>query len=747
MKIWLVSFILIFFAVSVQSYTIDGDKVIQEDEFVRIEVSPYIAKHPTNTNFEQTIIVTNKTQSKKTNAYILLEYEKQTLNFKLEESIPSIYDWATHSETCDFQLRESYNIYSGERNPHEATCLSVDDTNGTESIKWIKQAKIIEAPTKRILYDVYEIVQPTKLVELTSNVLSVAHNNKEKKYLSNAMTINSGETKSFKITFTPNPTDLTGKWNLTYYTGNKADCILDNTCETVTILDPWWQNSASSRFPVNITANDNYDTTTTLFIKDINTTKSSWSNCNNNRLFLVRQDTNAVLDIDIEGVCGVSQDMNIAFRLPIGLNTNDSWNGTGINGLMLYIHDTNYSDAQIRQYRDFNAVYFYGDNFDTNTLGSYERSCDSNWNSGGWVVCKSGVAEQHIGYNVGVTPSNAILMMRQKSSNNDGFTSCLNALGSSGGNRGHCMGARDVTSVFKMQQPNETINTSTGVGGEAGFFFCTYILEVTDTNFAGFPRKIDRTDTNSSQNCRASTYERFFNDATKETGFNDKSNTRVNFGWASQAVTQMEIDWWKYFKFVKPASITVGNASTIVDGDFPSGATFGKDGNVISIAVRPKTISMPNDLNIANTGGTKTLYFWDWTSILVKDLVTNLGSATNRFLTGFFKALDVSEDVNATGVIRTDTNFMHHGKKVARVFDQNSELNPLIHTGTATAPALTASATVDFDPCFANTDYRVTVLGNGTTIVDTVTKDSACSFTISGDTDETWEWIAIGETS
>lgn len=237
-------------------------------------------------------------------------------------------------------------------------------------------------------------------LQLSSERATVQLMNKSFSKNLTTITEQSSGAKRYRVTF--KPTQKTGELVLKTYSTTDATIKAS--------LDPWWQLSASLRFPIKITgSHEALDTNTTLTIRNIDTT--TW-NCGtaNSRLVLVRQDTNAELDINPSGVCGVSSDMNIDFRMPIGLAANTDWNGTDTNGLMLYVNDTN----RINPARNWNNVYLMGDNFDTNTISSYihgEGSGGWTWNSAGYIV--SGTDSwQSIGKSFGAVTKNIIVESR-----------------------------------------------------------------------------------------------------------------------------------------------------------------------------------------------------------------------------------------------------------------------------------------------------------------------------------------------
>jgi|TARA_Y100000310_G_scaffold345632_1_gene467498 hypothetical protein len=397
----------------------------------------------------------------------------------------------------------------------------------------------------------------------------------------------------------------------------------------------WWSTSAGFRIPINITAQQNVDTNGTFFVLGIDTTSADWTGVNNNRAVLIKQDTNTVLDFIPEGDFNVSTDLNLSIRYPINLNTGDDYNGTDSNGLMMYVNDVNFSNAFILTMRDYNEVFWDGDNFDTNTLDNYDISSNANWTDvdsiDGYISSTSGTAEGFVGRNVGTIPSDVVLMMRQKSNRVTGLGSCLNALGSPSSNRGHCMSGIAVGDNFSMEQPNVSDDTdlSPAVALTVDNFFGTIIFEFTDTNFSGFARDVNGFGIGSSQNWRPSSYQRFFNDSTKEAGFTDLSNTRVNFGFDSAGVGQADIDWWAYFKYLNPAITSLGsrealpvfNATVekIDDYDFNAGLpqfSFAQDGNVrFTIRIEsPDFNTVILDLNLSHTQDANT------GSVIIQDL-------------------------------------------------------------------------------------------------------------------------------
>ena len=363
----------------------------------------------------------------------------------------------------------------------------------------------------------------------------------------------------WKINYTP--TSLTGKWNLHFWKDDlNRDDFFGGIVDFNVLLDPWFHTSANARIPITVTAPVVYDLNTTWFIKGFD---SSGFSGNNSRLWLVRQDINVALDIDIEGVFGIDSDLNIAFKVPDFIFPIGSpLNGTDSNGLMLYIEDEDVPRSTFIQYRDLNQVYWFGDNFDTNTLGQdYNIQTDANWNDAGFIRIRGTQSEDFVSRLIGISsPTNIILQSRQRSSEVGGGGICLNALNSSVSERAHCLA--NISDII-FREPNVANRTDTGINSVINEWFTYFLVEYSDSNVSGTAINTNAADLNTSNLMPSSNYENF--GITNEPNFTDLSNIHFDIVTFGGADSQVDVDWFKVFKFVSPASITIGSQQNLTN--------------------------------------------------------------------------------------------------------------------------------------------------------------------------------------
>jgi len=125
-------------------------------------------------------------------------------------------------------------------------------------------------------------------------------------------------------------------------------------------LDPWWRNDAGNRYPVNISMGATASDVNTTFrfnttVAAIGLTVAS----DMNRIVTVDQDGNVeiarVVDLNIN-----TGDVNVFFKPRQLLGANTDYNGTDLNGIMIYVRDTNTADTN----GDYDSVFWWGTDFE-----------------------------------------------------------------------------------------------------------------------------------------------------------------------------------------------------------------------------------------------------------------------------------------------------------------------------------------------------------------------------------------------
>ena len=328
----------------VSSYEIVGNSVIEEDAYSRLEVFPHTVVSPVPRDLEQTFRLTNKTGSTQ-NVYLGYIYDEPLVSGKIEKVIPAVYDWVSHQFVCDYDFVYSMNEYPGEQNDNYAKCFTTNDANAIGDpaddynvVHWEGAFRTGDVGAKTLNYDVWEITQDEYKNDVTSSITHGEKLGKHVYYYNSTIAIGAGETFEWVKTYTPNA--RSGKWELIYYTGASASCILNDTCMYVNTLDPWWDLTFEQRFAINISGTHSAITADEDTIRMLNIDTSTF-NCSvsedTNRIALVSEASGTATELDmlVAGSCG--GDMNFFFQTDTDIPANGTLNASDTNGFRFYV--------------------------------------------------------------------------------------------------------------------------------------------------------------------------------------------------------------------------------------------------------------------------------------------------------------------------------------------------------------------------------------------------------------------------
>lgn len=263
-RAYFIGLILFVCLISLASaYTIVGNSVIEEDAASKLEVYPHTIYSPIASNLEQTFKLTNKTASTQ-NVYIAYKFDKPVQAGKVFTITPAVYEWVENqSFTCNGNLKYTYELNKYPANPggnvnflhcyqtldNNTPANTNDDFNRT--IKDINFSRG-DLPAKTIYWKTWTQTAATSETDHSNLFSNATYLNDTYYYLANPITFNAGETKTWNLRYTPNKLDTSKKWELAFYTGANANCIINNSCNYVQWLDPWWDNNWTAKQKITL---------------------------------------------------------------------------------------------------------------------------------------------------------------------------------------------------------------------------------------------------------------------------------------------------------------------------------------------------------------------------------------------------------------------------------------------------------------------------------------------------------------
>lgn len=341
----LVGILVAFYATSLaisspEESWIENNVGYYEDLYMSIRVEPYKDMQLLGTPLEHEFTIKNIRQQ---GGYACIAYE-------FEEPIASGDIWIEKSAVRNVS-QEAYcpleNKYNYTTNPKFAGCYyNLTEGNATEhySVMWEHNFDSGNVEERKIYWSVYI---PYTYWDNVKSQMSYLERNERHFYYSPAIYIDAQEEFDWKISYLPDPSDTSEKWDLIVVGSTEADCscILTDTCLFVTVFDPeWGMPQFSTRwnasydntinvvplpnftFPLNHTGNGTLggyvDTSATGF-------NLGSGDCNGMRVVNGTNDTLSYMVVnDSDGIygCGsVTTDLRIRYeRMILGGNFNNT---------------------------------------------------------------------------------------------------------------------------------------------------------------------------------------------------------------------------------------------------------------------------------------------------------------------------------------------------------------------------------------------------------------------------------------
>ena len=257
-----------------------------------------------------------------------VETERVT-NFKIEEQKTRVENFVKYSNveiTCKVEPKADLNGF-------KPKCFELKQETIPNTIKYFEEINTSKQ------------IENLTLLEKTEKIISNYKNTTTKTVLTTSdLQITSG-LKTIKISWkTPISKEIWGSSGFWFI--NPAN---------------WWDTDYEARRPLNIgVAHSEIDTNYTHTITGINST--TWNCADSNSIAVVYQKsgTETELDAVIQGVCGVSTDMNILFRAQTNILADTGMTSIDTNGYYAYVNDENVATPM----RDCDEVYLVCEDFE-----------------------------------------------------------------------------------------------------------------------------------------------------------------------------------------------------------------------------------------------------------------------------------------------------------------------------------------------------------------------------------------------
>jgi len=354
---------LFFLFSSAFAWQIDGQTIIEENQYAKIEVTPHTASSPTGEQ-EQTFKLTYKGQNRVEGIKAVYYFSQQPQNASIEKWIEPEYGLVEKSvefNTVEYEWRQEES--GNPTNPYKITVYYNRDLNNGSSEEvpvWIHETKNSEdcgAGMKCFYWDETEQVSGGYWLNINGKFSSLGEvaigGENYYYYYSQDFALNPGQEITWRIKYKTEA--KTGKWNLAFIKG-EANCLIQDNCQKKWLIDPWWNSEYNYKKQIQFPS-QTITQHKTIQLEWSNNEFANASSDDLNDLRIVDDSTNT----EIERECtGKRQDGNCFFRLPRTIN------GATENQIMAYYGN---SDATGPAYYglDANAIGFEDDEAVTGT--------------------------------------------------------------------------------------------------------------------------------------------------------------------------------------------------------------------------------------------------------------------------------------------------------------------------------------------------------------------------------------------
>ena len=240
----LVLLLILIYSSTCIAYTIEGNSVFMEDTNASLRVTPHTAQYPSPEGYQQEFEICNKTETT-TNLFGAYVFNNDLDSGKVEYLVNEDYEWVEYEERCFYEFDYETNVNPAP-NIHQAECYYFN-TQDEKIIEFDMGSKTGNIETGRIQYDVNELVKTWSNV--TSSFEKQEIGEKFAYIYASGKEVLGNSCETWRITYKPNSTDASEKWDLWLWAGEEWNCILTDTCLKTLKLDPWWDSDGSEGDP------------------------------------------------------------------------------------------------------------------------------------------------------------------------------------------------------------------------------------------------------------------------------------------------------------------------------------------------------------------------------------------------------------------------------------------------------------------------------------------------------------------
>jgi hypothetical protein len=249
--------LLIFLFSAASAYTIDGEKVVYENQFARLTIFPHTSADPTNRHRQFFFLENKKDETYQDVRIGYIFDEKPTGDiFKYSES-----EWGIRRRgVIDFNMAThdwNYELLQTDLNPYHVTVFHFDSNSPTiPRIDFESNCadSNIVGGKRRFYIDYNLIVVPPSWDSIKHKFTYFGKTSFGEYYYSDPFDVQ--PFKSYLWLLDYQTEAKTGKWALIAFKGD-INCFLDDSCDKFWYIDPWWDTDYLFRRPLSLT-NNNY---------------------------------------------------------------------------------------------------------------------------------------------------------------------------------------------------------------------------------------------------------------------------------------------------------------------------------------------------------------------------------------------------------------------------------------------------------------------------------------------------------
>jgi hypothetical protein len=321
-KLFFWAFFLVLFS-SAFSYYIEGDKVIYQNQFARLTVYPHTSSDPTKQH-KQFFYLENLKDETYNDVQIGYFFNEQPSGDVLKYN-PD--EWGiVRKASFDINLQVfdwNYEIVEQNLNPYHVTVFHFDSNAPTKPIifweGYASDSNMVSGK-RRIYIDYNQIIQPAYWNSIKHKFNYYGLTESGHFYYSDKFDVAPFKTYLWKLVYETEAES--GKWALVAFKGSGPSCVLNDTCDKLWYIDPWFNQTYAARRQICITNNSPYAAQDSNVPVKITITNefglNALENCNDVRIVFDNEIIQRELDRNAIGNC--QSDANLYFDLNQNIN-------------------------------------------------------------------------------------------------------------------------------------------------------------------------------------------------------------------------------------------------------------------------------------------------------------------------------------------------------------------------------------------------------------------------------------------